>query len=266
MALLVQADLFRCLVLLKDGGIYADADVLLGTNLDVFITRSMSFFVPLDLVGADYDEEFCLWNGLIGAAPGHPIIIEAVEWLINMVLNRADAYDIERELCRHGGKTTEVWKVRQGRLLLLTGPCALGVAANRALGNSNPVARIESGWLSGNGEKIIEDSLVLRVSIVVKRLVLLAAFAHALYDWFLSQGDKFDMNAFRFTDVDRNAIVASTDMIDLTTTPLEPETKLRKPAHYSETEALDDVFGSKGVYIDKMVTNELIKLKVAYEN
>ena len=74
------------------------------------------------------------------------------------------------------------------------------------------------------------------------------------------------MNAFRFTDVDRNTIVASTDMIDLTTTPLEPQTNLRKQAHYSETEALDDVFGSKGVYVDMMVTNELIKLKVVYGN
>lgn len=169
----MQADLFRSLVLLRDGGIYADADVLLETSLDIFVTPSMSFFVPLDLVGADYDEEFCLWNGLIGAAPGHPIIVEAVEWLINMVLNRADAYDMERELCRYGGKTTEVWKVRQSRLLLLSGPCALGVATNRALGKSNPMARIESGWLSGNGETIIEDSLVLRVSVIMRWLALL---------------------------------------------------------------------------------------------
>lgn len=87
-----------------------------------------------------------------------------------------------------------------------------------------------------------------------------------VFDWFDSQGDKFDMNAFRFTDVDRNTIVASTDMIDLTMTPLAPQTNLRKPAHYSETEALDDVFGSKGVYQDKMVTNEVIKLKLAYLN
>lgn len=74
------------------------------------------------------------------------------------------------------------------------------------------------------------------------------------------------MNAFRFTDVDRNLIVASTDMIDLTTTPLETRREsLRRPAHYSEIEALDDVFGTKGVYKDNMVTNEMIRLKVARE-
>lgn len=151
--------------MLKDGGIYADADVLLGANLDAFITPQISFFVPLDLVGADYDEEFCLWNGLIGAAPGHPILVEAVEWLVNMILNRADAYDFERELCRGSGKSLQVWKVRQGRLLLLSGPCALGVAANRARGNSDPVARIESGWLpSEQNATNIGDSLVLKVS------------------------------------------------------------------------------------------------------
>lgn len=74
------------------------------------------------------------------------------------------------------------------------------------------------------------------------------------------------MNAFRFTDIDRNLIVASTDMIDLATTPLEARKEsIRRPAHYSDTEALDDVFGTKGVYIDNMVTNELIKLEVARE-
>ena len=110
------------LVLLKEGGIYADVDVLLGVKLDAFITPSMSFFVPLDIVGADYDEEFCLWNGLIGSVPGHPIIVKAVEWLINMILNRADEYDFERELYRDGGKTLQVWKVRQGAPFAIVGP------------------------------------------------------------------------------------------------------------------------------------------------
>lgn len=216
--------------------------MLLGANLNAFITPSMSFFVPLDLVGADYDEEFCLWNGIIGSAPGHPILVEAVEWLVNMILNRADAYDFERQLCRDSDRNLQVWKVRQGRLLLLSGPCALGMAANRALGKSNPVARIKSGWLvSERNEPDIGESLVLR-------------------------GDKFDMNAFRFTDVDRNLIVASTDMIDLTSTPLEAkQDNLRKLAHYSETEAMDDVFGAKGVYIDNLVTNEEIRLEVTRE-
>ena len=74
------------------------------------------------------------------------------------------------------------------------------------------------------------------------------------------------MNAFRFTDVDRNLIVASTDMIDLTTSPLEnQQASLRKPAHYSETEAVDDVFGSKGVYVDNLVTKEEVVLQIYFE-
>lgn len=73
------------------------------------------------------------------------------------------------------------------------------------------------------------------------------------------------MNAFRFTDVARNMIVASTDMIDLTTTPLSAPRSLRKRVHYSETQDLDDVFGSKGIYVDNMVTNdEVIRLNVSY--
>lgn len=234
--------MFRLLVLLKEGGIYADVDVLAGANLNAFITPTMSFFAPLDLVGADYDEEFCLWNGIIGSAPGHPILAEAVQWLVTMILNRADEYDFERELCRTSDKKLPVWKVRQGRLLLLSGPCALGVAANRARGQADPVSRIDSGWLTFEGDNAsIGDSLILR-------------------------GDKFDMNAFRFTDVDRNIIVASTDMIDLTSTPLASKHKgaLRKSLHYSEIEAMDDLFGARGVYVDDLVVNEDIRLEVLY--
>lgn len=220
-----------------------DVDVLAGANLNAFITPSMSFFVPLDLVGADYDEEFCLWNGLIGSVPGHPIIVHAVEWLVTMILNRADVYDFERELCGYTGEKLEVWKARQAKILLLSGPCALGVAANRAMEKPDPLSRIESGWLTSEQTHAsgIGEALVLR-------------------------GDKFDMNAFRFTDVDRNLIVASTDMIDLTSNPLETtkETALRKPAHYSETEVIDDLFGAKGVYVDNMVTNEEIRLAVTH--
>ena len=70
-----KADFFRYLVLMKDGGIYADVDVMMDTTLDSFVTPTMGFFVPRDAVGAQIGENFCLWNGLIGSAPAHPFMI-----------------------------------------------------------------------------------------------------------------------------------------------------------------------------------------------
>jgi hypothetical protein len=130
-----KADLFRYLVLFKEGGIYADIDVMLDANLDQFITPDLAFFVPIDSVGGYADQNFCLWNGLIGSAPAHPVLANAIEWMVNLVSSRGDLYDMERAVCEVSGMDSmENWKIRAEPGLMLSGPCALGVAANRALG------------------------------------------------------------------------------------------------------------------------------------
>ena len=151
----LQADFFRLLVLLKDGGVYSDVDVKLDIDLDSFITPSLGFFAPRDLVAGHGDGNFCLWNGFMGSAPGHPFLVSAAERILNLVLNRGDYYDMEREACRYSSNTgdTEIWKVRALDLLLLTGPCSLGVAVNEALGRNTSVAKFETGWLRTDGMK-----------------------------------------------------------------------------------------------------------------
>lgn len=54
---------------MKEGGVYADVDILLDASLDDFVTPSLSFFAPRDVVCEYAGEPFCLWNGLIGSAP-----------------------------------------------------------------------------------------------------------------------------------------------------------------------------------------------------
>ena len=165
--LLLQADFFRLLVLLKDGGVYSDVDVKLDIDLDSFITPNLGFFSPRDLVAGHSDGNYCFWNGFMGSAPGHPFLVSAVERVLNMVMNRGDYYDMEREACRYSSNSgaTEIWKVRALDLLLLTGPCSLGVAVNQALGRNSSVAKFETGWLQtednlgDNG-----DVLILMVS------------------------------------------------------------------------------------------------------
>jgi mannosyltransferase OCH1-like enzyme len=74
-------------VLLQEGGVHADFDVMLETTLDSFITPNLSFFAPRDIVVEWADEAFCLWNGIMGSAPGHPFLVKAIERLINLILN-----------------------------------------------------------------------------------------------------------------------------------------------------------------------------------
>jgi hypothetical protein len=130
-----KADFFRYLVLFREGGIYADIDVMLDANLDQFITPDLAFFAPIDSVGAYADENFCLWNGLIGSAPAHPALANAIEWMVNLVSSRGDLYDVERAVCEVTGvDKLENWKIRAEAGLILSGPCALGFAVNNALG------------------------------------------------------------------------------------------------------------------------------------
>ena len=247
-----KADFFRYLVLMKDGGIYADVDVMLDTTLDSFVTPTMGFFVPLDAVGQQVNEKFCLWNGLIGSAPGHPYIIRAVERMMNLVLNRADLYDMEREICRNEKHMGETWKTRIEPNLLLSGPCALGVAVNEAIGR-DPVSNFDEGLEAANTAGLqnnLGDTLVLVL-------------------------DKNDLGALRMSDVDRNFIVANTDMPGLNKEPIKTvsttrlgymgrESKLpeERSPHYSLAGKGDWLWGTKYVYSDDLTANELVRLNV----
>ena len=174
-----KADLFRYMVLMREGGIYADVDVMLDASLDTFITPTMSLFTPRDAVAEYAEGQYCLWNGLIGAAPGHQVMIRAVERLVNLILNRADALDLEKQVAEKTGINTETWKIRAVQELLLSGPCALGIAMNEAIGR-DLVARFDLGWIESSD--IPGDIMILMVSNI---LVFYDSFTRLIY--FLNQ-------------------------------------------------------------------------------
>jgi hypothetical protein len=128
--------------------VYSDVDVRLETSLDTFITPSMSFFIPRDVIAEYADENFCLWNGLMGAAPGHPFLVRVVERLVNMILDRADIYDMEKDLVYRSPsyRSMELWKARVSPQLMLSGPCGLGMSVNEILGGDT-LAKYNPGWL-----------------------------------------------------------------------------------------------------------------------
>lgn len=251
-----KADFFRYLVLMKDGGIYADVDVMLDTNLDSFVTPTMGFFVPRDAVGAQVGENFCLWNGLIGSAPAHPFMMHAVERMINLVLDRADLYDMEKAICRNSKYRGDTWKVRIEPNLLLSGPCALGIAVNEAIGE-DPVKSFDVGLAVQPSAKTYDPQ-------VHGDTVILAL-------------DKNDLGALRMSDIDRNIIVASTDLPGLLKEPIGTsalamgkkrvgakgeESSGKRPPHYSLAGKGDWVWGTKYVYTDALTANEVVKLNI----
>ena len=52
-----KADLFRYCVLLIEGGIYADMDVMLQTNLDAAVPPDVGFMVPVDAVSQNSQKD-----------------------------------------------------------------------------------------------------------------------------------------------------------------------------------------------------------------
>ena len=90
-------------------------------------------------------------NGLLGSAPAHPALANVVEWMVNLVSNRADMYDMERTVCKFSGADQiENWKVRTEPGLMLSGPCALGLAVNNAVGNE-PLRGFIPGLMTWEG-------------------------------------------------------------------------------------------------------------------
>jgi hypothetical protein len=247
-----KADLFRLLVLLKEGGIYADIDVQLDVNLDSFLTNNLSFFVPRDVAIDHWPRaNYCLWNGLLGAAPGHPIIARAAEDLMNRILNRQDYYDVEGSVCRQN-PAAEIWKLRSFPILLVTGPCALGISVNGALGRDNLVQGFDLGWLPDGTFSPVESNGILSDSSWGDALIL--------------STDRFDMGELRFTDINRNLLIASTnqDLFAKTALSQSESEQIRTPAHYSQSNTKSDIVGEFGTYKDDQVVNERIRLQVVH--
>ena len=94
-----KADLFRYCVLLIRGGVYADMDILLETNLERAIDPDIGFLVPQDSPGETIGARSCLWNGLMAVAPGHPFMLQTIQNVVNNVRNRFTSVDYDDMLC-----------------------------------------------------------------------------------------------------------------------------------------------------------------------
>ena len=125
-----KADLFRYCVLLIHGGVYADMDIMLETNLDLAVGPDVGFMVPQDEPGTPVNHRMCLWNGFIAAAPGHPFLAKVIETVVNNVRNRFTSVDIDQMFC----PDPELSVLHAFDTLFTAGPCILGAMVNKVLG------------------------------------------------------------------------------------------------------------------------------------
>lgn len=247
-----KADLFRYCVLLVDGGVYADMDVLLEANLDAAVPGDVGFMTPLDEPGMAVGHRMCLWNGLIASAPGHPFLAKTIETVTNNIRNRFTSVDIDNMLC----PDPELSVAHSFDILFTAGPCMLGMSINNLLGR-HPQTSFEAGdidpWAEDRKARAADEAArdkSLSVRPDDPRLQIPGRTV------ILSQ-NKWDMGAHRFTWEERNLVVAATDMPDY-----DDRDKLEGNVHYSDTHVKFGIYGLDKLYIDREVANEDIQLKV----
>lgn len=224
-----KADLFRYCLLFIKGGVYADVDVMAESLLDSVIDDDSSFISPVDNVGEITGHQHCLWNGLIASSPGHPFLAAAIETVVNNVRNRFTTVDIMDSLCPH---PIDFHTAHRYDLLFTTGPCILGTAINRFLGRPPQTSFYTN-------ETLTQESFPGK-----------AIFLEA---------NKEDMGAHRFTMIQKNYIVAATDI------PGSDDRDALKGHdqgnHYSKIKKHGRVFGSALVYKDENIANERVKFE-----
>lgn len=248
-----KADLFRYCVLLIKGGIYADMDVLLESNLDVAIDKDVGFMTPMDEPGIHVGARSCLWNGLLAVAPGHPFLAQTIELVVNNIRNRFTSVDYDDMLCPNPQLSVS----HSVDTLFTCGPCILGAGINTVL-RRHKQTEFQVGdidvWAT-NEESEWEQDVVARETseddpiwrqdvrhLIPGRSVIL-------------QQNKQDMGAHRFTLVEQNLMVAATDMPDYDDRPKSVE-------HYSKTHEKAGVYGLKKLYANQERANEYIRIIV----
>jgi hypothetical protein len=253
---LSQADLFRCCVLLIYGGIYADIDVLLESNLDHAVDPNIGFMMSQDKPGRQMDRQMCLWNGFIAAAPGHPFLAKVVQTVTNNIRNRFTIVDIDQLFC----PDPDVSLLHRADTLIITGPCIMGAVVNKVLGR-NEQESFKAGELDLWDQRNL-TSLERGTKFVIgvdnepsRKFPGKTVILHE---------NIYDMGSLRITRLDKNMVVAATNLPDSN----DFKNQKRPPEHYSKLHVKPGqkgVYGLNGVYSDDVRANEELTFFVDLE-
>jgi len=210
---------------------------MLETNLDAILTPNLSFLAARD----DGPGDHCLWDGLIGASPGHPFVARAIELFIENLCDRS----VERVLCQFQGPSVPLWKGRTFPLEHQFGSCALGMAVHKGLGHNDLMEDFQLGSFSSRTDN---DCIILMVRISLIYFIEEIKWQTHDSSFVLFQMSRDDTGAFRCTDIERNLLVASTGMLGLTTQSMSERTGLSS----LRTKSLDPKGVSKLGYCDSV--------------
>jgi mannosyltransferase OCH1-like enzyme len=245
-----KADLFRYCALLIHGGLYVDVDIMLESFLDNSIPANVGFLTPMDEPGVGVNRRFCVWNGLIASAPGHPFLAKAIETVVNQVRNRFTSVDVDARFC----PSQEMSILHSFDMLFTAGPCLLGSAINFSLGREGQ-RRFVPGELVPKEMDEYEkaSSFVIGAEEPLSRIPGRTIILHQ---------EKWDMGSHRFTFVEKNLVVAATDLEDSDDRANQAATSGKKTEHYSKTHAATGIYGLEGLYTDRKSANEDVRFLV----
>jgi Glycosyltransferase sugar-binding region containing DXD motif len=226
-----KADLFRYCVLLIYGGVYADVDIMLESSLDHAIGPDVGFMVPQDEPGTPIGKRMCLWNGMIAAAPGHPFLAKVIETVVNNVRNRFTSVDNDAMFC----PDPELSILHAFDTLFTAGPCILGAMVNKVLGRhgQTPFKAGEIDLWEASKEAALEKGTEFVIGVGDKRSKKLPGRTIILHQ------NKWDMGSHRFTLLDKNLVVASTDLPEAD----DRANQEKPPEHYSKVRNIQRIEG-----------------------
>jgi Glycosyltransferase sugar-binding region containing DXD motif len=245
-----KADLFRYCALLIHGGLYVDVDIMLESFLDNSIPANVGFLTPMDEPGVGVNRRFCVWNGLIASAPGHPFLAKAIETVVNQVRNRFTSVDVDARFCPN----QEMSILHSFDMLFTAGPCLLGSAINFSLGREGQQRFVPGELVPKEMDEYKKaSSFVIGAEEPLSRIPGRTIILHQ---------EKWDMGSHRFTFVEKNLVVAATDLEDSDDRANQAATSGKKTEHYSKTHAQTGIYGLEGLYTDRKSANEDVRFLV----
>ena len=245
-----KADLFRYCVLLIHGGVYADMDIMLEANLDLAVGPDIGFMVPQDEPGTPVNRRMCLWNGFIAAAPGHPFLAKTIETVVNNIRNRFTSVDTDNMFCPH----PELSILHAFDTLFTAGPCMLGAMVNKVLGRHGQTT-FEAGEIDlweRSKQSALEKGTEFIIDVDDKPSKKIPGRVVILHQ------NKLDMGSHRFTFLEKNLVVAATDLPDSD----DRANQEKAPDHYSKTHAKAGIYGLDRLYTDFVRANEDLRFYV----
>jgi hypothetical protein len=166
----------------------------------------------------------------MASAPGHPILAEAIETLVNQVRNKFTSLDIDARFC----PSPDISILHSAALLFTTGPCLLGASINRALGRPGQM-QFEPGE--------IPLSSVQPPILVPGRTVILDQQRRKITD-------------VRLNLVEKNMAVVTIDAF------VGDDKKRNKKQPYQRGHRVNAFFGKDNVYANDHKANEDIRIIV----